>query len=180
MEKTKIEALRKLGLTKDEAREWIDILFEESTVKTPMAIVYKNKDDSLDALPYLDKTRKEDVVGVLENDVIWFLTGQKSNVLYHEAKNLVTEKSRFPSVAQLERVCSRLPAINQTFDILRKYGIKAEDFLEHGHYWTSQQWSINDKDTVIVYSIKDKSKYEFDPFRGKLAHARVCMPFYTY
>lgn len=180
MEKSKLDALRKLGLTKEEAREWIDILAKESIVKAPLAIVYELEQGCFDAKPFLDLSRKKEVIGVLINDVVWPLIGQKENIDYYNARKMLTNGLELPSVADMEQVNDRIESINQTFELLRTYGIDAMDFVKTANYWTSQQWSINNETKIAVYSMSERCRYEYDPSRGKIAFARVCFSFYSH
>lgn len=179
MEQNKIDALRKLGLTKEEAREWIDILAQESVIKTPLSIVYKLDNGGFDAQPFLDLSRKNEVFGVLINDIVWPLTGQTANVEYYNARKLLSKGMNFPSESDMAQVNARIKLIQQTFEILRKNGIAAEDFDEDAVYWTSQAWSVKNETRVAVYCMPAKCRYEYDPSRGKVAYARMCTSFYA-
>ena len=177
MEEKKMKTLEDIKLTKEEALEWIEHLKRMSNVKTPLSLVYKLPDGDLKAVPYLDKTAKDNIVGVLLNGTVWGLT-QLKNVMYFDAKNVLKEHLKLPSVHELEEVNQRLASINETMEILRENGIVADNFLDHGSYWTNQCAVIKDETSVRIYSLGSKREYIVDPYRGKLAHARTCYPFY--
>lgn len=176
MEQNKFKALEELKLTKEEALEWIEHLWKQQIVKTPVALVYRQANGCEEAYPYLDKKRKAEVVGLLINYKVWSLTGQQANVMYYDIDADV--KKNLPLVHDLKEIENRFLFIKQTFAILRENGIEVEDFLEQGAYWTKQSYSIKNQDTIRVYSLADKQDYAVDPSRGKVAHIRKCYNFY--
>lgn len=176
MENSKIKALEELRLTKEEALEWIEHLWKQQVVKTPVALVYRKSNGCEEAYPYLDKSRKTEVVGLLINDKVWSLIGQQANVMYYDIDADV--KKNLPVVRDLKEIENRLVFIKQTFAVLRENGIEVEDFLEQGAYWTKQSCSIKNQDTIRVYSLENKQDYAVDPSRGKVAHIRKCYHFY--
>ena len=139
--------------------------------------MYQLPDGDLKAVPYLDKTAKDSIVGILLNGTVWGLT-QIENVQYFDAQKVLKEHYKLPSVYELEEVNQRLAAINETMKILRDNGVVAENFLDHGSYWTNQYAVIKNETSVRIYSLGSKREYIVDPCRGKLAHVRMCYPFY--
>ncbi len=176
MNKEKIDALRNLKVTKEEALEWVNILEKECHVETPLPIVYLKENGCLEAYPYLDKEKKEQAFGILINDIVWPLTGQYANVDMFKACHLLKDMF-FPSVSDLMQVRERMPFIKSTFAILRAHEVEADDFLD-GVYWTSHMWSNKKEFVRKVYSVSDAVCYNYDPYRGKKAHLRGCKNFH--
>lgn len=178
MDTAKFKALEELKLTKEEAMEWIEHLWNCQIVKTPIALVYKRKDSFAEAYPYLDKSRKNEVIGLFINNKVWSLVGQQENVMFYDIHD--DKKSRLPSVSDLKDVNLHLDAVRSTIATLRENGIEVEDFFDCGTYWTNQYYAIKKQTTVKVYSLVAAQEYEIDPSRGKVAHVRECYPFYTF
>ena len=173
MNREKFLALERLGLTSEEAHEWINHLCNKTTFKSPIPLVYKRDNGYFEVLPYLDLGRKEQVYGILTNNVIWPLVGQNINIGYYNAERELhqAEGLRLPTVHDFRQV--KLYDVHCLFQFLSKHGIECDLFDPHHAYWTCQ---TNDGD-IVTYSFGHDEAYRVDPTRRTL-NARFCMDYY--
>lgn len=175
MNKEKFDALARLGLTKEEAREWINHLCNQQVLRTPLPLVYKLENGCYEVLSYLDLSRKNEVFGILSGDVIWSLVGQKKNINYYDAQKMLKENKdmRLPSPAEFRQLESEMDKANTMFTFLIEQGITC-DYFNSEHHWASHNEL---RDDSLIYSFRDNAIYKVDPTR-RLSNARLCIDYY--
>ena len=137
-----------------------DISNDNIDLPLPLAYI---KDGRMEILPYLDEARKDEIWGIVCDDLIvhtqkyfhrcWLRAVTLSNVIWLNVNQsafssyFCGKRITVPNVDDFKNICDHLDKFKETTDILREYGVYA-CCLDEVIYWTQGFNFYNTKDDV--------------------------------
>lgn len=175
-----LKTLDVLGVSKEEALEYVAILEQRekerkqrTCIETPLEVAYLLKDTSLELLPYLDLSRKNEIFGIKIEKCVWKKETSGKNVTYYDALRLAQkEDCQLPAICDFANLIYaqnvRVDSVT-TIEIFKQHGINIEIPDGPLSFWTREK--DNDKGIIKVVNMCERDVYNYDPAkRGAHAH----------
>ena len=174
-----LKTLDVLGVSKEEALEYIQILEQREQekqqrtyIETPLEVAYLLADNSLEFLPHLDLNRKAEIFGIKIGKCIWKLTTSAENTTFYDASALAKKEDCLlpltDDFADLLYGSNNKVAIINIVNIFKQNNIDINIPDGPVSFWTREK--CNDGETIKAVNMYERDVYKYDPTK-RTAHA---------
>ena len=179
MKKSLLKSLLTLGVTKEDAQEYIVLLEKREQKRNPkkietlLPVAYLSKNGTLECLPYIDPARKADIIGIKVESCVWLKETSGENVTFYEATKMAAKAGcELPSASDFNTlICSHqdwIDPVITTISELRKVGIDISLPAGRTSFWSREK--AEDGESIKVFNLYDNACYSYDPTK-RTAHA---------